>query len=148
TVDPKILEKITEEMEKRLSKNMSVMVNPDPDAIPVGALVISGCITRANAGNAAARLAGMNLGASHLGVHIVALSRTDDGWAPMDTFDVKVKGGNLLPPPGPIGVAAYAVRDTRQGLSTEAKKLADHVVKKLTKDMKAANRSQRITDGE
>ena len=40
-------------MEKRLSEKMSVMVNPDPNAIPVGALVISGCITRANAGNAA-----------------------------------------------------------------------------------------------
>ena len=89
-VDPKILNNISEEMGKRLSKKMSVMVNPEPNAIPVGALVISGCITRANAGNAAARLVGMNVGASHLGVHIVALSRTNDGWAPMDTFDVKV----------------------------------------------------------
>lgn len=136
-IDPRILDNISEEMEKKLSKKMSVMVNPDPNAIPVGALVISGCITRANAGNAAARLAGMNLGASHLGAHIVALSRTADGWATMDTFDVKVKGGNLLPPPGPIGLAAYAAKDTRQGLSTEAKKLANKVVKRLDKDMKA-----------
>ena len=135
-VDPKILNNITEEMEKRLSKKMSVMVNPDPNVIPVGALVISGCITKANAGNSAARLVGMNLGASHLGVHIVALSRTDHGWAPTDTFDVKVKGGDLLPPLGPIGLAAHAAKDTRQGLSTEAKKLADQVVKKLAKDMK------------
>ena len=137
TVDPKILNNISEEMEKRLSKKMSVMVNPDPNAIPVGALVISGCITRANAGNAATRLVGMNLGASRPGVHIVALSRTNDGWAPMDTFDVKVKGGDRLPPLGPIGLAAHAAKDTRQGLSTEAKKLADQVVKKLAKDMKA-----------
>ena len=137
TVDPKILNNITAEMEKRLSKNMTVMVNPEPNAIPVGALVISGCITRANAGNAAARLVGMNVGASHLGVHIVALSRTDYGWAAVDIFDVKVKGGDLLPPIGPIGLAAHAAKDTRQGLSTEAKKLADHVVKKLAKDMKA-----------
>jgi len=137
SVDPKILNNITEEMEKRLSKKMSVMVNPDPSAIPVGALVISGCITRANAGNAATRLVGMNVGASHLGVHIVALSRIGDGWAPTDAFDVKVKGGDLLPPLGPIGLAAHAAKDTRQGLSTEAKKLADQVVKKLAKDMKS-----------
>jgi len=136
-VDPKVLNNITEEMEKKLSKKMSVMVNPDPSAIPVGALVISGCITRANAGNAAARLVGMNVGASHLGVHIVALSRTDDSWAPVDSFDVKVKGGDLLPPIGPIGLAVHAAKDTRQGLSTDAKKLADQVVKKLAKDMKA-----------
>ena len=137
TVDPKILDKISGEMQKRLLKKMSVMVNPDPTTIPVGALVISGCITKANGGNAATRLIGMNVGASHLGVHVVALTRTKDGWSPMDTFDIQVNGGDLLPPIGPVGLAVHAARDTQQTLSADAKKLADHILKKLSQDMKS-----------
>jgi len=137
TVDPKILDEISGEMQKRLLKKMSVMVNPDPTAIPVGALVISGCITKADGGNAASRLIGMNVGASHLGVHVVALTRTKDGWNPMDSFEIQVKGGDLLPPIGPIGLAVHAARDTQQTLAADAKKLADHILKKLSEDMKS-----------
>jgi hypothetical protein len=137
TVDPKILDKISGEIQTKLSKKMSVMVNPDPTAIPVGALVISGCITKANGGNAASRLIGMNAGASHLAVHVVALTRTKDGWSPMDTFDIQVKGGDVLPPIGPMGLAVHAARDTQQTLSADAKKLADHILKKLSQDMKS-----------
>lgn len=142
TVDPAILDKITEEMQKRLAKKMIVMVNPDPQTIPVGALVISGCITRADAGNAVTRLVGMTLGSSHLGVHVVALARTKDGWNPVDTFDLEVKGGDLLPPLGPIGLAAHAARDTRQTLSADAKKLADHILKRLAKDRRAREQTR------
>jgi hypothetical protein len=137
TVDPKILDDITNELQKRLSKKMSVMVNPAPNSIPVGAMVISGCITKANGGNAAERLAGMNLGASHLGVHVVALSRTRAGWNPLDTFDIQVKGGDILPPLGPAALAVHAVRDTQQTLPADARKLADKVLKRLAKDVKA-----------
>ena len=137
TVDPKILYTISEEMRTKLSKKMSVMVNPDPGSIPVGALVISGCITKANGGNAASRLIGMNVGASHLGVHVVALSRTKDGWNPIDTFDLQVKGGDVLPPLGAAGLAVHAAKDSHQTLSADAKKLADQTVKKLSQDMKA-----------
>ena len=62
TVDPKILDAISGQMQKRLSKKMVVMVDPDSGAIPVGAMVISGCITTVKSGNAAARLVGMNGG--------------------------------------------------------------------------------------
>jgi hypothetical protein len=137
TVDPRILDTISGEMETRLRKKMFVMLNPDPTAIPVGALVISGCITNANGGNAASRLIGMNVGASHLGVHVVALSRTKDGWNPIDTFDIQVKGGDVLPPLGPAMLAMHAAKDTHQTLSADAKKLADHILKKLSQDMKA-----------
>jgi len=142
TVDPTILDKITDELQKRLAKKMIVMVNPDPQSIPVGALVISGCITRANAGNAVTRLVGMTVGSSDLGVHVVALARTKDGWNPVDTFDLQVKGGDLLPPLGPIGLAAHAARDTRQTLSADAKKLADHILKRLAKDKKAREQTR------
>jgi hypothetical protein len=137
TVDPKILDTISEEMQTKLSKKMSVMVNPDPTAIPVDALVISGCVTKANGGNAATRLIGMNVGASHLGVHVVALSRTKDGFSPVDTFDIQVKGGDALPPFGAAGLAVHAARDRHQNLSGDAKKLADQILKKLSQDTKA-----------
>lgn len=136
-VDPAILDKITDEMQNKLSKKMTVLVNPDPQSIPFGATVISGCITRASAGNSAARLVGMGLGASHLNVHVVVVSRVRDGWNPVDTFDIQVKGGSLLPPLGPVGLAVHAARDTQQTLSADAKKLAGKILKQLAKDMKA-----------
>jgi hypothetical protein len=136
-VDPRILDAISREMEARLRKKMFVMLNPDPTTIPVGALVISGCITKANGGNGASRLIGMNVGASYLGVHVVALSRTKEDWNPMDAFDLQVKGGDVLPPLGPMGLAVHAARDTHQSLSADAKKLADHILKKLAQDTKA-----------
>ena len=42
-VDPNILDAIENELQKRLSKKMSVTMGDDLQAIPVGALVISGC---------------------------------------------------------------------------------------------------------
>jgi hypothetical protein len=137
TVDPKVLDAISDELLKKLSKKMSVIANPAPSAIPVGALVISGCITRANGGNAATRLIGMNVGASHLDVHVVALSKTKDGWSPVDNFDIQVKGADVLPPLGPVGMAVHAARDTQQGLSADAKKVADQILKKLSQNPKA-----------
>jgi hypothetical protein len=145
TVDPKLLDTISGELHAKLSKQMSVLVDPDPAAIPVGALVISGCITKADGGNAAKRLIGMNVGASRLGVHVVARSKTKDGWSPVDTFEIQVKGGDLLPPLGPA-LAVHAVRATHQGLSGDAKKLADRILKRLSQDR--ANLPSRSTLGE
>lgn len=139
-VDPAILDKITVEMRNKLSKTMTVLVNPDPQAIPLGATVISGCITRANAGNSAERLLGMGLGSSHLNVHVVAFSRVKDGWTPVDTFDIRVKGAMLFPPLGPVGLAVHVARDTQQTLSADAKQLADKILKRLAKDMKAKDK--------
>src|SRR5450432_2858213 len=52
TVDPKILDAVSNELQRRLSmkKMMSVMVDPDPKTIPDGALVIRGCIFKADKG--------------------------------------------------------------------------------------------------
>jgi hypothetical protein len=145
TVDPKLLDTISGELHAKLSKQMSVLVDPDPAAIPVGALVISGCIIKADGGNAAERLIGMNVGASRLGVHVVALSKTEDGWSPVDTFDIQVKGGNPLPPLGPAVLAVHAVRDTHQGLSADAKKLADRILKRLSQDRRVREKVAKIS---
>ena len=136
-VDPKVLDAITEELQKKLSKKMSVMLQPDPNAIPTGSLVISGCITRADAGNAAERLVGMNLGTSYLAAHVRILSETRSGLVPLDEFDVKTKGGKVLPPIGPIGLAAHAASERKETLSADAKKLADQILKRVANTMKA-----------
>ena len=79
-VDPAILDAISQKMNERLSKKMTVLVDPAESNIPVGAMVISGCITRANPGNAKARLVGMGVGSSMLSVHVIALRKTEDGF--------------------------------------------------------------------
>jgi hypothetical protein len=136
-VDPKVLDAITEELQKRLSKKASVMLQPDPNTIPVGSLVISGCVTRADAGNAAERLVGMNLGTSYLAAHVRVLSETRSGLVPLDEFDIQTKGGKVLPPIGPIGLAAHAASERHETLSADAKKLADKILKRVSNTMKA-----------
>jgi hypothetical protein len=140
-VDPAILDEISQKMNQRLSKKMTVLVDPTEASIPVGAMVISGCITRANPGNAKARLVGMNVGASWLSVHVITLRKTEDGFHPFDDFAIQVKGGDLLPPLGPAGLAVHAARDTRQGLSSDAGKIADKILKKIASDQKAKQKS-------
>jgi len=135
-LDANILDAISDEIQKRLSKKMSVMVDPDPDSIPVGSLIISGCIFKADKGSAAGRMIGMNVGASRLAAHVNVLSKAETGFTPVDSFDVQVKGGSVLPPLGPIGFAAHAAMQPRQTLSADARKLADQVVKKLDSNTK------------
>lgn len=55
----------------------------------------------------------------------------------VDAFDIEVKGGNLLPPVGPIGLALHAARDSHQTLSADARKVADRILKRLNRDRKA-----------
>jgi hypothetical protein len=135
TVDPKILNEISAELQKRLSKKMSVMVDPDPGSIPVGSLVVTGCISKAQKGSVAGRMVGLGLGASRLYAHVVVLSRSETGFTPVDSFDLQVKGRLILPPVGPAGVAIHAARQPQKTLSADAKKLAREVVKKLDTDM-------------
>jgi len=134
--DANILDAISNEIQKRLSKKMSVTVDPDPNSIPVGSLIISGCVIKADKGSAAGRMIGMNVGASRLAAHVNVLSKAETGFTPVDSFDVQVKGGSVLPPLGPIGFAAHAAMQPRQTLSADARKLADQVVKKLDSNTK------------
>jgi len=94
---------ISAEIQKGLSKKMPVMVDPDPQTIPVGSLVITGCILKAEKGSSAGRMIGMNVGASRLSAHLVIFSKGEAGFTPVDAFDPQVKGGSVLPPLGPIG---------------------------------------------
>ena len=133
TVDPKLLDKIAAVMQEKLAKKTVATLNTEPRDIPLGAYVISGCITRAKGGNSAKRLVGLNYGASHLEAHIVVLSKTENGWHTEDSFDIRVKGGDLLPALGPIGLAVHAVEDTQQSLSADAKKMASEVLKRMAR---------------
>jgi hypothetical protein len=136
-VDPKIQDDITAELEKKLSKKMTVIPEVEQTAVPEGVLVFTGCITRSDPGNAAERLVGLNLGASHLGAHVKVLRKTKDGFEPVDEFDVQAKGAKALPPLGIIGLATHAAAERRETLSADAKKMSDDILKKLQKDMKA-----------
>ena len=142
-VDPKILDAISNELRSGvLKKKMSVMMDPDPAAIPVGSLVITGCIFRAEKGSATGRMIGMNVGASRLGARVIAMSKTEAGFTPVDSFDVLVKGGTVLPPLGPAGLVAHAAMQPRRTLSADAKKLADRIVKKLESDIRGRDRGR------
>jgi Domain of unknown function (DUF4410) len=136
-VDPELVDLIALELQKRLSKKMEVTMDPDPKAIPVGALVITGCITRADPGNATGRLIGMTMGTSHLNAHVKVLSKRANGFVPVDEFDAQAKGGKILPPIGPVGLAAHAVAEHRETLSADATKLADQVLLKLSTTLKS-----------
>ena len=78
----------------------------------------------------------MGWGASQLTAHVVILSKTSTDFAPVDSFDLQVKGRAILPPLGPVGVGVHAVRERRETLSADGRKLANQTVKKLDSDMK------------
>jgi hypothetical protein len=135
-VKPELPAEISNQLQKRFSSKANVLVNPLAAEIPLGAVIVGGCITKADAGNAAGRLVGMNIGASHLQVHVIVRMRSLTGMQPIDSFDVDVKGANMLPPLGPVGLAAHAARDTRETLSADASKVAKKIAKHLAEDLK------------
>ena len=137
TVDPKILDAISNELRQALSKKkMTVMMEPDRDAIPVGSLVICGRIFKARKGSAAGRMIGLGFGASHLGAHVVLLSKTESGFAPIDSFDLKLKGRNLFPPGASTAVVQATIMEKRQNLQGLARKLAARVADRLDGDLR------------
>ena len=132
TIDPKLLDAISGALQRDLSKKkISVMVDSDPDTVPVGAQIISGCILQAQKGSVGKRMVGFGWGASRIGAHVIVLSKTETGFAPVDSFDAHVEGRNILPPIGPVGLAVHAAKAPTQTLSRDAEELAGQIVKKL-----------------
>jgi hypothetical protein len=133
---------VTDELVKRLSKKMPVMVAKPGDTPPEGSLVITGCFVSADHGHAAARLIGMGLGASHLSAHVRMFYVGASTPKLIDEFDVSVKGSNKLPPVGPVGLGINAVRETQATLQADARKLADNILKRWQNDQKGGQISQ------
>jgi hypothetical protein len=137
TVEPTILDAISNELQQALSKKkMTAMLDPDTDTIPVGSYIVCGRIFKARKGSAAGRMFGLGLGASHLDAHIVLFSKTESGFTPIDSFDLKLKGRNLFPPGASTAVVQAVVMEKRQNLQGLARKLADKVVKRIDGDLK------------
>ena len=132
TIDPKLLDAISGSLQRNLAKKkISVMVDPAPDTVPVGAQIISGCILQAQEGSVGKRMVGLGWGASRIGAHVIVLSKTETAVAPVDSFDVQVEARNILPPIGPVGLAVHAAKAPTQTLSRDAEELAAQIVKKL-----------------
>jgi hypothetical protein len=146
-LDPKIGDALTHELQKKLAKKMTASVAQPGEQPKPGTLVFAGCLTTVEAGNAAERMAGFNLGASHLGAHVVVARQTDGESHMVQEFDVSVKGGTLLPPLGPIGLVTHALREMRETLTADAKRLADEVLRTLEKDEKKELKEKKAADG-
>jgi hypothetical protein len=87
-------------------------------------------------GNAVERLAGLGLGASHVWAHVRLFSVSASGPVPIDEFDLSAKGSSLLPPMGPMSLGLNAVKEKRETLQADAKRLADDILKRLRNDRK------------
>ncbi|HTZ60890.1 MAG TPA: DUF4410 domain-containing protein [Acidobacteriaceae bacterium] len=133
----KLIETISTELQKKLGKKMTARVGAPGDDTATGTLIVAGCLTTVDPGNAAKRMAGMNLGASHLGAHVVAKMKTADGLVLVKEFDATAKGSKVMPPIGPVGVATHAAAERRETLNADAKRLAGEIAKNLS--TKAAN---------
>ena len=129
----KLLDTISTELQKRISKKMEARVGTPSDSSTAGTLILAGCLIRVDPGNAAKRMAGMNMGTSHLGAHVVTKIKTADGLVDFKEFVAYAKGGKILPPLGPVGAATHAAAERRETIDADAKRLADDIVKNLTK---------------
>jgi hypothetical protein len=130
----KFADSVNIELAKKLAKKMSVSFAQPTDKPAVGSLVFTGCFIGGEPGNAAKRLAGVGLGASHLSAHVRVFYVGGSGPVPVEEFDLAVKGSNKLPPLGAGGLAFNAVSDKGKGLQGDCKRLAGAILKRLKKD--------------
>jgi Domain of unknown function (DUF4410) len=137
TDSQKLIDTISAELQKKLAKKMEARVSQPGDEPVNGTLVLAGCLTTIDPGNAAERMAGMNLGASQLAAHVVVQLKTEDALVAVREFDATAKGSKALPPLGMVGVATHAAAERRETLNADAKRLADEILKTLSK--KATN---------
>jgi hypothetical protein len=136
--DPlKLIDTISAELQKKLAKKMDARIGGPTDEIEPGTLVLAGCLTTIDPGNPVKRMAGMDLGASHLAAHVVVQLKTEHALVPFKEFDAATEGSRKLPPLGVVGVATHAAAERRETLNADAKRLADEILKTLSK--KAAN---------
>ena len=133
----KLIDAISAELKKKLTKKMDARIGEPGDEPAPGTLVLAGCLTTIDPGNAAKRMAGMNLGASHLAAHVVVQLKTEDALVAVKEFDATAKGSKALPPLSVVGVATHAAAERKETLSADAKRLADEILKTLSK--KATN---------
>jgi len=131
-VNPKLLEAINKQLMRKLAKKMPTTIATSGATIDPNTLVIAGCLTRVDPGNAAKRMAGMNLGASHLNAHVRILLEDGSELKQLQDFDLATRGANPLPPLGPLGVVTHAATESRETLQADAKRLADQIVKKIS----------------
>jgi hypothetical protein len=137
TNSQKLIETISAELQKRLAKKMDARIGQPADQLAAGTLLLAGCLTTIDPGNAAKRMAGMNLGASHLAAHVVVQLKTEDALVAVKEFDATAKGSKTMPPLGVVGVATHAAAERKETLNADAKRLADEILKTLSK--KATN---------
>jgi hypothetical protein len=133
----KLIDTISAELQKKLAKKMDARIGQPGDELATGTLVLAGCLTTIDPGNAVKRMAGMNLGASHLAAHVVVQLKTEDALVAFKEFDATAKGAKALPPLSVVGVATHAAAERKETLSADAKRLADEILKTMSK--KATN---------
>jgi hypothetical protein len=133
----KLIDTISAELQKKLAKKMDARIGQPGDELATGTLVLAGCLTTIDPGNAAERMAGMNLGTSQLAAHVVVQLKTEDALVAVKEFDATAKGSRTLPPLGVVGVATHAAAERKETLNADAKRLADEILKTLSK--KATN---------
>jgi hypothetical protein len=137
TNSQKLIDTISTELQKKLAKKMDARIGQPGDELANGTLVLAGCLTTIDPGNAVKRMAGMNLGASHLAAHVVVQLKTEDALVAVKEFDATAKGAKALPPLGMVGVATHAAAERKETLNADAKRLADEILKTMSK--KATN---------
>jgi hypothetical protein len=128
----KLIDTISAELQKKLAKKMDTRIGQPTDQLASGTLLLAGCLTTIDPGNAAKRMAGMNLGASRLAAHVVVQLKTADALVAVKEFDATTEGSMKLPPLGMVGVATHAAAEKRETLDADAKRLADEIFKTLS----------------
>ncbi len=115
------------QLSQAVARQLNAQVLEHVEDAPAAALVVTGCIQRAEAGDAVKRLVGLNMGASTLAAH-VQLYR---GGRLVRQFDVVVTGANKTPPIGPVGLAVHGVRGLHETLGADATKLSKQIADEI-----------------
>jgi len=114
-----------------VARRLGTRVQATAQDVQAGSLIVAGCIQRADPGNPAERLVGLNMGASVLAAHVQLYRREPTQLRLVRAFDVQVTGVNKLPPIGPVGLAVHGVRDLHETLGADAVKLSRRIAEQV-----------------
>ncbi len=124
-----VISGIAGELGKKLGDKYQV-VSGTAGASAEGALVLSGCFTEMNGGNATKRLIGAGMGSSLLRVRVQLVRMSEGKAVPVTEFDEVSKGRNFGVG---SGMLINAMRAKRTSTAGDADNLADRIVKDLQK---------------
>jgi hypothetical protein len=125
-----LAQSLTDELKAEVQSAGGIQLYEHRRSAPGGAMIVAGCLIKADPGNARERLIGMGMGASRLTAHVQVFRKDAAGPQLTDEFTLEAVGENKLPPLGAPGLIMHKMKGRKETLTADAGKLAKLIAKR------------------